>query len=335
MPSMYDPSRIVVKYLVDKGIRSTSDICNRTGLSRSTVKRYKKKLREIGSTEDASRPGRPRKNTVHLRRQLAQMKRFQPREAAHTYATLLQNRNQSRVSVDTVRRALHDMDYHWRLPGRKKLTSSQKAQRLDFARTHLENNWDESWSFDESYFNLQRHSNRCWVSVSTEEAMQQPKLTSSQEKISVGICFAISRGQKSSLCFLPKNWNADDLVKVFEDSLLPSIHWRKRPSLSQRFLIDNDGRHQTAIWKSFVERNRLQPYLPWPSNSPDINPIENLFAWMKKYVENKLPTSESTLRAAVQEAFDNLPLEHTVHLMDSMRNRLQQAIQRKGARTRY
>lgn len=250
------------------------------------MQKYKKKLRETGRIEDVPRSGRPRKNNSHFRRQLAQIKQFQPREAAHTYAIFMQNRNRSRVRVNTVQRALHDMGHHWRLVGRKKLTSSQKAQRLEFARTHLENNWDESWSLDECYFSLQWHSNLCWVSVSTEQAMQQPKLTNSQEKISVGICFAISRGQKSSLCFLPKNWSADGLVKVFEASLLPSIRWRRRPSPSQRFIIDNTGHHQTAISKSFVKRNRLQPYLPWPSNSPDFNPIENLFAWMKKYVES-------------------------------------------------
>jgi hypothetical protein len=64
-------------------------------------------------------------------------------------------------------------------------------------------------------------------------------------------------------------------------------------------------------------------------------PLENLFAWMKKYVEDKLPSNENTLRAAVEEAFENIPVEHTIHLMDSMRVRLTQAIHNKGARTKY
>src|SRR3954453_5069716 len=134
MPSKYEPRRVVVKYLIEHGITSTSEICRRTNISKRSVIQYKKKLRETGSIADAYRPGRPPKITSRLRRQLAQIKRFQPREAARTYATLLSNRNNSAISASSVQRALHYMDYHWRLPGRKKLTSSQKAQRIEFAQ---------------------------------------------------------------------------------------------------------------------------------------------------------------------------------------------------------
>ena len=99
--------------------------------------------------------------------------------------------------------------------------------------------------------------------------------------------------------------------------------------------MDNDGRHQTAVWKAFSAKKRLNQFSRWPSNSPDLNPIENLFAWMKKFVERKLPTNEQSLRAAILEAFNNIPLEHTVHSMDSMRARLQQVLSGNGARTKY
>src|SRR4051812_1254907 len=47
----------------------------------------------------------------------------------------------SSVCAETVRRALHQMDYHGRLPGRKKLTSSQKSARLAFVEKHRSDNW--------------------------------------------------------------------------------------------------------------------------------------------------------------------------------------------------
>jgi transposase len=335
MPSKFEPRRVVVKYLMEHGATSTHDICIITSIPKRTVNQYKKKLRETGRIDDSPRSGRPRKNTAHLRRQLAQIKRSHERAAAHTYASLLRNEKGVSVGRETVRQALHDMNYHWRLPGRKKLTTSQKLQRIDFAREYLGYDFSSTWSFDQVYFNLQRHSNKCWVSAATEESLQQPKLTNAQDKISVGACFAISRGRKSALCFLPKKWNATDLVTVFEGTLLPSIQWPKRPSVQQRFIMDNDGRHQIQMWKSFAARKRLQPFSPWPSNSPDFNPIENLFAWMKRFVENRLPTNENTLRAAVEEAFDNIPDEHTFNLMNSMRSRLTQAVAHKGARTKY
>jgi hypothetical protein len=47
------------------------------------------------------------------------------------------------------------------------------------------------------------------VRVTTDDAMSLPKLSESQEKVSVGIAVAIRHGQKSDLAFLPKGWNAD------------------------------------------------------------------------------------------------------------------------------
>jgi transposase len=335
MPKQRKEVRFVVKYFFDNGIRDSYTICAQTGLKKRYVNKILKKLRETGSVEDAPRPGRPRKVTLHLRRQLAQIKRKNPKKSARFYAGELSTKNEAAISERSVERALHAMDYHWRLPGRKKLTLSQKAARLAFAHAHLEDDFSETWSFDEAYFNLNRHSNRCWVSASTEESLQEPKRTNAQEKISIGICFAISHGRKSALCFLPKNWNAESLIEEFKKTLLPSIGWRRFSSPLHRFMMDNDGRHQTLAWRAFCEQNRLNVISPWPANSPDFNWIENLFAWLKRYVESAAPTNESTLREAIIEAFNNIPTEHINNLCHSMKDRLSQAIARNGSRTSY
>lgn len=328
-------SRILVKSQFDKGIKSPSLISKETGVPLRTVKRYLSSLISFGKILNAKPTGRPRKNTSHLRRQLAQIKRQQPRAAAHVYAEELGRRNKDKVSTRTVQNALHQLGYHWRLPGRKKLTGAQKSARVSFAQAHADDDWGDTWSYDEAYFNLYRNSNRCWISTSTEESVQQPKLRSSQEKISVGICFAFCSHQKSALYFLPKNWSGPDLVKVFDESLLPSIYTPKRPSQKPRFIIDNDGRHHMTVWKNYISGSGIRYLSPWPSNSPDLNPIENLFAWMKKFVENKLPTSEITLLQTITESFNNIPQDHLKRLMDSMQFRMKDVINNNGNRINY
>jgi transposase len=335
MPSKFDDQRKTVKFFIERGIQSTSDICKRTGLSKSTVNDYKKKLKEYGTLDDLSRSGRPSKITSTLRRRLGQVKRHMPRAPAHALAKRVSELGDSPISATTTRKALHQGSYHWRLPGRKKLTSFQKAARIAFAEEHLADDWKHTWAFDESYFNLHRSSNRCWVSVTTEESVQRSKLTDAQEKVSVGICFAICRSRKSALCFLPKNWSGPDLVELFTEELLPSIRWPRGPTKAQRFIIDNDGRHQMAVWKEFVTSRRLHPLSPWPSNSPDLNPIKNVFGWMKKFVENEGSTSEATLKEAVKKAFEAIPDSHLAHLMDSIPKRLELTLKAKGARINY
>jgi len=327
--------RVLVKSQYAQGNKNPKDISKHTNVPLRTVYRYLSKLSVMGTIIDAKRTGRPKKNTTTLHRQLGQIKHRKPRLAAQEYTEEILQRTNKNISKWTVRRALHQLGYHWRLPGRKKLSHSQKVARMEFARTHQDDDWSETWSFDEAYFNLYRHSNRCWISTSTEESVQLPKLTTRQEKISIGICFAISKREKSALCFLPKNWTGTDLVKVFKETLLPSISWPKHPSKKKRFIIDNDGRHQMQVWKDYVAQSRIHPLTPWPSNSPDRNPIENIFAWMKHYVEGQLPTNEQTLRQAVTDAFRGIPQQHFQTLMDSMENRLKSVVKSKGARINY
>lgn len=335
MPSHRIADRILVKSQIQKGITSTKRICSRTGVNARTVRRIKARLRMGLGIADRPRSGRPRKRTSTFRRSLGQIKSKMPYAPAHVLNQELRQRGKTSVSISTVQRALHDSGYRWKPLPRRKLTSAQKTQRISFCEAHKDDSFSQTWMFDEVYFNLYRHANRYWISVYSEERMEKPKLTQAQLKVSIGACFAVSRGKKSDLCFLKKNWNAPDLVKEFENTLLPSIKWPKRPSANQRFIVDNDGRHWQSDFIQFVERSKLHPIRPWPANSPDFNCAENVNAWLKKEVESASPTKELELKEAILKAYQDFPVDFTVHLVDSMPSRLEDCLARKGGRTRY
>lgn len=160
-------------------------------------------------------------------------------------------------------------------------------------------------------------------------------MTKAQEKISVSIVVAISKGRKSAIGFLPKSWTASDLATIFERDVFPSMAWSNSRRNLNRLIWDNDGRHFSAPWLEVESRLKLRPLRPWPSNSPDFDPIENAFAWMKRFVEGRAPTTEQELREAIQEAWLAFPVEYTDSLMESIPFRLQSCIQLNGARTKY
>lgn len=327
--------RALVKALWRRGIQNPYVICKHWRVPYATAYRYTKRLRRGESLDDRPRPGRPRKLNSTLRRQLGQLKAKHPREKAAFFARRLRELNGLPVSKETVRRGLLELGYHWRLRAKRKLTSAQKAERLSFARAHLEDSWQHRWFFDECYFNLYRHSNRFWVRVESDDAFSRPKLTEAQEKVSVGIAVAIRHGRKSALAFLPKNWSGADLVRVWDEILFPSLGWKSSGSQRNELVIDNDGRHFTPLWLAYMERKRLSPIRPWAPNSPDFNDVENGFAWLKARVEDMEPRDEQSLREAITRGWQAFPVEMTERLAESMPRRMADCIKLKGGRTKY
>jgi len=47
--------------------------------------------------------------------------------------------------------------------------------------------------------------------------------------------------------------------------------------------------------------------IDWPSNSPDLNPIENLWSIVKTNVERRRPTNLDELRRHMVEEWDSIP----------------------------
>lgn len=102
------------------------------------------------------------------------------------------------------------------------------------------------------------------------------------------------------------------------------------------FIIQQDlaSPHTSVLTKNWFRQSNIQ-VLPWPPNSPDINPIENLWGIMKKKLKENSPSSKTALVARIKSIWANIDRNVCKHLVYSMQDRLYAVIKAKGDATKY
>lgn len=100
-------------------------------------------------------------------------------------------------------------------------------------------------------------------------------------------------------------------------------------------LHDNDpGRHKSIVLRTWMHNNYVRP-LDFPPYSPDLNPIENLWADMDKRMGIQRAETKEELEALVQREWAATTPEFCRKLACSMPHRIAQVIERNGAYTDY
>jgi hypothetical protein len=77
--------------------------------------------------------------------------------------------------------------------------------------------------------------------------------------------------------------------------------------------------------------------MDWPAQSPDLNPIENLWAQMKDAVQKRWTATmtRETLVEVLLDAWENIDIERSNTLIESMPVRIKEVLKNKGSSTRW
>ena len=150
-------------------------------------------------------------------------------------------------------------------------------------------------------------------------------------KLMIWGCFS-SKGV-GSLKICDGYMNSEKYIDVLNSNLLPSIN---KDECDDAFyhLDDSAPCHRTKSVNEWHLKNKINR-IKWPGNSPDLNPIENLWSFMKSKLRKKTITTKRKLIENIIEIwYHQIPRQYLEKLSSSMKTRLKMVIDKKGGNTK-
>jgi hypothetical protein len=152
-------------------------------------------------------------------------------------------------------------------------------------------------------------------------------------------------GRKGPSTFWEKEWGSMDSTKYCEVILSQIQAWFDiERARGVRLAWQHDG---APCHRSFETTDNLYrrniPTIDWPPYSPDLNLIEHVWHWMRRYIQEQYFTayydasriSLQELKRIIQEAWDAVPDSYIESLFESWWKRCQAVIDAKGGPTKY
>ncbi|KAL4500898.1 hypothetical protein ABPG72_020132 [Tetrahymena utriculariae] len=143
---------------------------------------------------------------------------------------------------------------------------------------------------------------------------------------------AISYRGAISLDLFEENLTAENYINILK---------KKRRLMNQLypegyyFQHDNSSIHKSQSVQKYIKRYFSNKVIDWPSYSPDLSPIENIWAWIKQKVSSHSPQTIPELKRLLRQYWKDLNSDFLAPYFDSMPERLKQVISNKGAKINY
>jgi len=299
-----------------------------------------KRWQETGESKCLPRSGRKRKSTKREDRTLVRISLANRRLASKELSRELNESTGAKLSAPTVRRRLLENGLRG-CKARKKplLTEKQRKRRLEWARSHVKwsvEKWRRVLFSDESTFTVNNHSGNNYVRRKPGEEFRpyciSPTIKHPQSIMVWGCMSASGVGRLEVVSGM---MNAIKYINVLEKKMLPSAQSLFSGTGNWIFQDDNAPCHRAKKvqrWYSSQHVERME----WPAQSPDLNPIENLWQRLGNIISKHKPKTKRELTEQVIAGwFRVISQEELAKLVDSLPRRCRMVIQNHGWPIKY
>lgn len=308
------------------------------GCSKTMVYNAVQHFKKFGVTNNIPRKQRSRKTTTTLDSRIVILSKRDPKKSAVEIRNEICSQNDVNISVHTVRRRLVEAGLNGRIMRKKpNVNKATRKKRLEFVVAHghwTTREWKRVLFSDETKINRIGSDGKRYVRRPPKKELD-PRYTSKIVKFGGGnvmVWGSFSWKGVGPLYRINGRMDQDQYIHILENVMEPYA-FRNMP-VNWLYQHDNDPKHTAGRVKTWLQRQSII-VLDWPSNSPDLNPIENLWHQVKSKVGEKNYGNLDDLFEAVKQAWEAIPIEYCQNLIKSMPKRCQAVKDNKGYPTKY
>lgn len=232
------------------------------------------------------------------------------------------------ISKPTIANSLKDLGYHPIKPANiPKLTQEHKDQRISYCLNHSKDKFSNVIFTDEVFFQL--HNNKEVVWFRPTEDQKRPEYEKSNNRTHLKIWGAISRKKKFELLIFNGTLKWDSYLELLNDGGFFEDANKAYGIKKWRFMQDNAKPHIKQEVKEFLI-TQCTEIITHPPCSPDLNPIEHLWGWIKKKLSNYVIQDHDQLEIVVLGLWKTINLKKLNKFIDHHVNKLPIIIEKKG-----
>ena len=262
-----------------------------------------------------------------------------PRKTSHQLRIHLEETAGISISSRTVRRCLVNAGRVARRPVKKQLlTEAMKIKRLQWAENHQDwtkEDWRRVLFSDESHFFVQGQRSQHIRRAKGEKLCEAHIDQYVKKPLKRMFWGSFSYNGMGSLYPVKGMMNSQQYIDVINQKVTKDME-EAFPQGGGIYMHDSAPCHK-AKKVAEVLRQKDILVLDWPGNSPDLNPIENLWSILKlEQSKHDCTTMEKLTKVIIDIWFNEAKMEdHCSKLVDSMPARIQQVINNGGGHTSY
>lgn len=319
--------------------KSAREVAENLNMSKSTVGRLRK---QYLADQKVQKGGRPAKLSQPTKRFCVRAATSKGLDTAVAVTKMLENDLEIKVNEHTVRRALQEAGLKAREKVSKPFLSAKNVKtRLQFAKDYkifTKEDWKQVIWSDETKINRFCSDGRSWCWIRDGESLkpQQVKQTMKHGGGSLMIWGCMTAEGPGFMCKIEGTMDQHLYKLILKQDLQDTIEFYGMDPKKVIFQHDNDPKHKA---KSVTKWLRKQPFkvLDWPSQSPDLNPIEHLWALLKRRLNQyaSAPKGMLELWERIETEWNKITEEDCLRLVESMPDRIKAVIKAKGHWTKY